>query len=298
MICSQASTRRAARLTALAILILLGVPRTAVGLTVVFSPDRPRPGDVVLVRVKGAPADLEGEWGGAPLHFFPVRVGVAALAGVDLDAVPGPFAWRLSQPMAKGGRLVVGAGSVKIHPRAFDTQHLTLPPGQVDLDDETLAQVRADRAELDAALAGAAPTRLWRAAFRTPIDGGRPTGGFGLRRIINNQPRSPHAGYDWAAPRGTPVLAANAGRVALVSRHFFAGQLVVLDHGLGLFTLYFHLDEGRVATGDAVTRGQPIGTVGASGRVTGPHLHFAVLLGGARVDPIALLAIEPPPDGP
>jgi murein DD-endopeptidase MepM/ murein hydrolase activator NlpD len=295
---SELTPRGAARLAAFAILILPAVLQPAAGLTVVFSPERARPGDVVLVHVKAAPADLEGELGAAPLRFFPVRDGVAALAGVDLDVVPGPVRWRLTRPMATGGRLVVGTGSVRIHPRAFDTQRLTLPPGQVDLDAETLARVKAERAEMEGALAGTAPERLWREAFRTPIDDGRPTGGFGLRRIINNQPRSPHTGYDWAAPVGTPVLAANAGRVALVARHFFAGQLVVLDHGLGLVTLYFHLDEPRVATGDVVTRGQTLGTVGATGRVTGPHLHFGVLLGGARVDPIALLAIEPPPAGP
>jgi hypothetical protein len=292
------SPRSPAWLAALAILILLSALQSAAGLTVVFTPERARPGDVVLVHVKGAPPDVEGELAAAPLRFFPVRDGVAALAGVDVDVLPGPVKWRLTQPMAKGGRLVVATGSVKIHPRTFDTQHLTFPPGQVDLDAETLARVKAERAEMDAALAGGASERLWREPFRTPIDDGRPTGGFGLRRIINNQPRSPHTGYDWAAPRGTPVLATNGGRVALVSRHFFAGQLVVLDHGLGLFTLYFHLDEARVATNDAVARGQTIGTVGASGRVTGPHLHFGVLLGGARVDPIALLALKPPPAGP
>jgi len=90
------------------------------------------------------------------------------------------------------------------------------------------------------------------------------------------------------------VLAANAGRVALVAEYFFAGRNVILDHGLGLFTFYFHLIEARVAAGESVEAGQVIGTVGATGRVTGPHLHFGVLLGGARVDPEALLRLVPP----
>jgi murein DD-endopeptidase MepM/ murein hydrolase activator NlpD len=94
------------------------------------------------------------------------------------------------------------------------------------------------------------------------------------------------------------VLAANAGRTALVAEHFFAGRNVLLDHGLGLFTLYFHLTEARVALGEPVAAGQVIGTVGATGRVTGPHLHFAVLLAGARVDPEALLRLTPPEESP
>src|SRR5262249_3512958 len=226
------------------------------------------------------------------------RGGVAALAGVDLDVPAGPLPWRLVRPTASGGRVAVATRAVALQHRALDTQRLTLPPRQGDLDDATLAPGPAARGPLARVRVASATGRRGREAFRAPLDGGQPTGGFGLRRIINNQPRSPHAGYDWAAPVGTPVLAANAGRVALVARHFFAGQFVALDHGLGLFTLYFHLDEARVAAGDAVARGQSIGTVGATGRVTGPHLHFAVLLGGARVDPITLLAVEPPPGGP
>jgi murein DD-endopeptidase MepM/ murein hydrolase activator NlpD len=262
-----------------------------------LAPERPRPGDVVLVRVAGGPPGLEGEWNGQPLRFFPVPGGLAALAGVDLDTRPGPLAWRLARPMADGGRLVVGQGTVTVQPRHFETQHLTLPPAQVDLDPATLARVRAEQAELAAVLAASGVERLWTGPFRTPVDGGQPSGGFGLRRVINKQPRSPHTGYDWAAPRGTPVFAANAGRVALAGEHFFAGRLVVLDHGLGLFTLYFHLDETRVTAGERVQGGQPIGTVGATGRVTGPHLHLGVSLGGARVDPMALLALVPPDGG-
>src|SRR4030095_7635495 len=112
------------------------------------------------------------------------------------------------------------------------------------------------------------------------------------------QRRRRRTGDDGPAPAGTPVLAANTGRVALVAEHFFAGRNVILDHGLGLFTLYFHLTEARVARGELVTGGQVIGTVGATGRVTGAHLHFAVLLNGARVDPEALLRLGAPAEQP
>jgi len=223
---------------------------------------------------------------------------VAALIGIDLDVRPGHIGWRVTRPsVAKnGGALATGA--VTVRARAFPTQPLTLPKGMVDLDAPTLARVETEREELKAALATGAAERLWRGPFRIPVEGGQPTGGFGLRRILNGQPRSPHTGYDWAAPAGTPVLAANTGRAALVAEHFFAGRNVVLDHGLGLFTLYFHLTEARVAPGESVNAGQVIGTVGATGRVTGPHLHFAVLLNGARVDPEALLRLAPPEESP
>src|SRR5205823_5615765 len=136
------------------------------------------------------------------------------------------------------------------------------------------------------------PERLWRGAFVRPVAGTEPPSGFGARRIINGRPRAAHGGADYRAPQGTPVVAANAGRVALVGDYFFPGRLIALDHGLGLYTLYFHLDSVAVSEGERVDRGQPIGTVGATGRATGPHLHFGAQLGSARVDPAALLALR------
>jgi murein DD-endopeptidase MepM/ murein hydrolase activator NlpD len=102
----------------------------------------------------------------------------------------------------------------------------------------------------------------------------------------------PHAGVDFVADRGTAVVAANSGRIALVGDYFFPGRLVIVDHGLGLYTLYFHLDTVSVNEHDHVDRGQPIGTVGATGRATGPHLHFGAQLGTARIDPVALFGLN------
>jgi len=282
---------------------LLGLATPAPAVTegpvrVAVAPPSPQPGDVVLLQISGGPPDVRADWDGRPLALFPTAHGVAALIGIDLDVRPGHIGWRVTRPsVAKnGGALATGA--VTVRARTFPTQPLTLPKGMVDLDAPTLARVETEREELKAALAAGAAERLWRGPFRIPVDGGQPTGGFGLRRVLNGQPRSPHTGYDWAAPAGTPVLAANTGRAALVAEYFFAGRNVVLDHGLGLFTLYFHLTEVRVAPGESVSAGQVIGTVGATGRVTGPHLHFAVLLNGARVDPEALLRLAPPEESP
>jgi len=282
-------------------LLGLGAPAAAVTdgpVRVTVVPSSPQPGDVVLLEIGSAPPDVRAEWDGRPLALFPTAHGMAALVGIDLDVRPGPIAWRVTRPSAAKNGGALAAGAVTVRARTFPTQPLTLPKGMVDLDAPTLARVETEREELKAALGAGAAERLWRGAFRIPVDGGQPTGGFGLRRVLNGQPRSPHTGYDWAAPAGTPVLASNAGRVALVAEHFFAGRNVILDHGLGLFTLYFHLTEARVARGEPVTGGQVIGTVGATGRVTGAHLHFAVLLNGARVDPEALLRLAPPEESP
>ncbi|MCY3927496.1 MAG: M23 family metallopeptidase [Acidobacteria bacterium] len=117
-----------------------------------------------------------------------------------------------------------------------------------------------------------------------------PAGGrFGAKRIINGEPRSPHTGADYAVPRGTPVLAVGDAVVALTGEFFFSGNAVFLDHGNGLISMYFHLHEVFVKQGEEVTRGSRLGSVGSTGRSTGPHLHFGIRWQGARVDPALLL---------
>ena len=252
-----------------------------------------QPGSVGLVRVEpvAAGASVEGTVVGQSLTFFPYAEGVAALLGLDLDVAPGRHPWSVRVLRRDGSSLVVD-GSIEVETRQFHVQRLTLPPGQVDLDPETLRRVEREVQRLRATYVTLTPERLWRGRFLAPLAGAGPGEGFGARRIINGQPRSPHSGIDYAADRGTPVLAVNAGRVALVAEYFFPGRLVVIDHGLRLHTLYFHLDRALVAEGDRVDRGQPIGAVGATGRATGPHLHFGAQLGSARIDPQALLDLR------
>ena len=213
------------------------------------APSSPHPGDVLLFQVTGAPPDVRVEWDGRPVAGFPSGSHWVALIGIDLDVRPGAVGWRVTRPSATKNGGALAAGAVTVRPRTFPTQKLTFPQAMVDLDPPTLARVASERGEVRAALADSVRERLWRGPFRHPVESARATGGFGLRRIINGQPRSPHTGFDWAAPVGTPVLATNAGRVALVAEHFFAGRNVVLDHGLGLFTFYYHLDETRVGAG-------------------------------------------------
>lgn len=255
-------------------------------------PSPPRVGDVALLRVHGAgdEARVEGSVGGRPVTFFRDASAHAALVGFDLELKAGREPWLVTVRDPKGpGRRATG--TVTVESRDFPVQRLTLPPTVVDLDPETERRAVAEGQTLREIYRTITPERLWRGAFVRPVAVDEPGTGFGARRIINGKPRMPHGGTDYAAPRGTPVVSANDGRVALVGEYFFPGRLVVVDHGLGLYTLYFHLDEVRVETGERVGRGQTVGTVGSTGRATGPHLHFGVQVGAARVDPERLLSL-------
>ena len=234
--------------------------------------------------------ELRGNLGNQSLVFSSVGRGrMQALVGVDLEAA-GRLLLRLEGKDPQG-QVHVRKWPIQVRPRRFAVQRLTLPQHMVELDPETATRVSEEAGRLKALWEAATPERLWRGAFLSPVISGAKPEGFGLRRIINNQPRSPHSGADYKAPRGSVVRAPNAARVALAEEQFFAGNALVLDHGLGLYTIYFHLQEFAVKTGDVVQKGQEIGRVGATGRATGPHLHFGVRLNGARIDPAALLRL-------
>jgi murein DD-endopeptidase MepM/ murein hydrolase activator NlpD len=278
------------------LLVILLLPATPAyahePLKIRWEPAAPRQGDMALVFITRlhAPSAVEGSVGGQPLSFFPYGDGYAALAGFDLETKPGKRAWRVGAVDGRGGS-VRASGTVQVKERKFPVQRLTLPRTLVELDPPTLARVEEESSRLKTLYATITPERLWRGRFTRPVGGTEDGTGFGARRIINGLRRSPHAGVDYSADAGTPVVAANGGKVALVGEMFFPGRLVVLDHGLGLFTLYFHLERVDVQEGEQVERGQPIGAVRASGRATGPHLHFAAHLRQARIDPAALLTL-------
>lgn len=261
-------------------------------LTVRWYPAKPRVGDAALLHLRGAPdgASVEGMVDGHPLVFFPYAGGHAALVGFDLEVKPGAKSWQLAV-LQPAGEPRTARGQVRVLSRDFPVQRLSLPPGMVDLDPETERRALAEAEQLRTLYRTITPLRLWRGAFTRPVGGSEPGTGFGARRIINGKPRMPHGGTDYAAATGTPVVAVNSGRVALVGDFFFPGRLVAIDHGLGLYTLYFHLDSVAVGQGDPVERGQTIGAVGATGRATGPHLHFGAHVAGARIDPATLLGL-------
>jgi hypothetical protein len=262
-------------------------------LAVTWHPARVRAGDVTWLYLRGVPedAEVEGSVGDRPLGLFPYGDGQAAIVGFDLETKPGRQTWRLVV-LERGQEPRRLAGSVAVHRRDFPVQRLTLPPGMAELDPETERRAVGEAERLQTLYRMSTGERLWRGRWVLPVAVTKPGTGFGARRVINGKPRSPHGGSDYPAPLGTPVVAANSGRVALVGDYFFPGRLVVVDHGLGLYTLYFHLQQVTVIVGAHVERGQPIGTVGATGRATGPHLHFGVQAGRARVDPAALLQLD------
>ena len=207
-----------------------------------------------------------------------------ALVGIALAAKPGTKL-RVEAQRAGGA---LERFDIDVGPKQYAAQHLKVPPGQVDLSPEDLARYERERVHLAAVLktfSDAVPAML---AMLQPVPGPR-SGTFGLRRYFNGQPRSPHTGMDIAAPSGTPVIAANAGRVIDTGDYFFPGRTVILDHGQGLLSLYSHLSAIEAGVGDAVAAGAPIGKVGATGRVTGPHLHFSVYLNTVAVDPALFL---------
>jgi murein DD-endopeptidase MepM/ murein hydrolase activator NlpD len=207
-----------------------------------------------------------------------------AVVGIPLSAAPGSA---LPVAIERIGREVETL-AVTVRPKRYATQRLNVKPGQVDLSPEDLARFEQERAHLAEVLktfSDFAPASL---RLLPPCAGAR-SSSFGLRRVFNGQPRNPHNGMDIAAPAGTAVAAAGAGRVIDVGDYFFSGQTVILDHGQGLLTLYAHLSAVDVAVDSSVAAGARIGAVGASGRVTGPHLHFSVFLNRTAVNPALFL---------
>jgi murein DD-endopeptidase MepM/ murein hydrolase activator NlpD len=222
-----------------------------------------------------------------PISFFKKNTNeYAAIIGIDLDQPVG--LQTLGVTWKRGESTDRREIPIEVVSASFGTQTLKLPKGMVDLDPPTLARVEKEQARMREIFNKSADQKLWEEAFIVPTEG-KVAGTFGLRRIMNGQPRNPHTGEDITAPLGAPVLASNGGKVILVGDFYFNGQSVIIDHGLGLFSMYFHLSETAVKEGETVKKGQAIGSVGQSGRATGPHLHWGVRLNGARVNPFSLI---------
>ncbi len=252
---------------------------------------------VVEVRSPQVLHELRAAWMGQALQFWEAEDGSRrALLGVDLEQQTGQFPLTLSARLEKGGRLACSA-LLKIAEGEFAIERLTVRRRFVELSPKDAERVEQESRRLLEIFSRVTPERLWNGGFRSPLEDGKASGNFGRRRILNNQPRSPHGGEDFSAPAGTPVQAAQRGRVALADDLLLSGKTVVLDHGLGLYTFYGHLSSMSVKEGQAVEAGAVVGRVGATGRVTGAHLHWAVRVNRQRVNPLALTAILPVEQG-
>jgi murein DD-endopeptidase MepM/ murein hydrolase activator NlpD len=211
--------------------------------------------------------------------------GWRAVVGIPLATLPGPQSARLKSTAPDAP---VRSLSFKVTPKTYAEQKLTVEPRKVDPLPEDLKRIEAETARTEKALStyseDLAPTWHWTA----PVPGER-SSSFGLRRVFNGQSRNPHSGMDIAAATGTPIHSPADGRVVDTGNFFFNGNTVFVDHGQGVLTLYCHLSRVDVKPGDKVRAGQVLGLVGATGRVTGPHLHWGVAVNRAMVDPALFL---------
>src|SRR5712671_1673220 len=213
-----------------------------------------------------------------------------ALLGVDLELKPETYPLTLTAKTESAEEIRCSA-PIDVKEGKFATESLKVAPNFVEPNPEQLARAEAERQRLRAIFATITPQRLWDGSFHYPLAGITTGGNFGKRRILNGKAGSPHGGVDFPAPAGTPVYAAQRGRVVLAEPLYFSGNTVVLDHGLGLYTFYAHFESISVQPGDLVGTGALLGRVGATGRVTGPHLHWGATVNRARTNPLQLISL-------
>ncbi len=275
------------------------------GPTIRLAPGSLRPGDALLVTIEGvapsvatstsgtvgtAHATATSGTGGAgdpagtpaprPLHFFPTSTGIQAVVALPVELAPGSLAVEVRLP----GRQPPLLATAQVVDPAFPETVLTVEPKFVSPSPEQKRRMEEDQAAFRRAFARPFEPPLFDGAFAPPRRAAV-TGRFGERRMFNGEKRSQHYGTDLAGAIGEPVLATNDGVVVLVRDCFASGKSIAVAHGGGLFSVYFHLSAFDVAEGARVRRGQAIGKVGATGRVTGPHLHFGIKVTDLYVDP-------------
>jgi murein DD-endopeptidase MepM/ murein hydrolase activator NlpD len=283
---------------------LPGVTKCGGGVTLRVNPIRARQGTLVLaeVRSRATLVSVKGSWNGREVGFWEESpAGPAArsagkadlwkgLLGVDLEKPAGVY--ELTVFVTEKGNDAVGCGTkIGVAVGRFPTERLTVDNQFVEPNPEQAQRAEEEGEKLRKIYATATPDRLWHGKFRLPLDNVTTGGNFGRRRVLNGHPRSPHGGVDFPSPVGTPIHATQAGRVVLAEPLYFAGNTVVVDHGLGIYTFYGHLSVIRVKVGDELEAGTVLGDVGATGRVTGPHLHWGLSVNRDRVNAMELVRV-------
>lgn len=253
-----------------------------------------QPGEVAVFTLRGSDDISQAQVRVFDREFVGYRVDARTwrvLVGIDLETAPRTYsaeAFALDHPVAMHASV-----SLRVVPGHFRTRKLTVDEAFVNPPPEAMERIARETAELNDLWAHSATTKLWTGPFVRPVPDPA-NSAFGTRSILNGQPRSPHSGADFNSATGTPIKSPSAGRVVLAGDRYYTGNTVMIDHGLTLFSLFAHLSEIQVKVGDTVAAGEVVGKVGATGRVTGPHLHWSVRLNGTRVDPLSLLAVLGP----
>jgi murein DD-endopeptidase MepM/ murein hydrolase activator NlpD len=280
------------------------VHSTAARWTVVIRPARLVNGTPVLFRVTSQKPvrTLSGNWLGHEIAFSfdASRKSWFALAGVSLETKPGAYPIRLhGETIARqsagppDGQAISFEKQIRVERRRYPRVHLKVPGRYTAPSPEDQRQIEQDKATKEDAFKTLSPGREWKGSFAPPVNAAI-SDVFGVQRVFNGSVQSTHQGLDFRVPSGTSVAAVNSGRVILARPLFFEGNCVVIDHGQGLLTLYFHLSKFSVKEGDDVSKGQPIGLSGGTGRATGPHLHLAVRWQGVYLNPQVLLKLNLP----
>lgn len=278
-------------------------PRCSGGLELSLSAPQAAQGSLILAQLQSKKAlrEVTGKWIDRSVYFWKVKAGSAgttaarvdrreALLGVDLEKPPGRYELSVTATTEDGApaecsaKLVVTSGK-------FATEKLTVAKQFVEPNEQQASRAVAEQKKLRELFDHVTPEKLWQGSFRFPLTGVTKGTNFGKRRILNGQPRSPHTGADFPALTGTPIHATQSGRVVLAEELYFSGNTVIVDHGLGVYSLYGHLSVTDVAVGDDVKAGTVLGQVGATGRVTGPHLHWGITVNKARINPVRMVSL-------
>ncbi len=268
----------------IALMLCLALPAHAEGFVTRLL-NKPVPGGVAVVDLGEGSSAPQARYQGKPVLVVKEEGRRwIAIVGIPLTVKPG------TQQIEANGQAL----SFTVGPKHYREQRITLKnQEQVNPSPANLKRIERELAEQTRAYQQFSPRQPSNLLFDRPVNGPL-SSPFGLRRFFNGEERNPHSGLDFAANRGTPIKAPAAGKVILIGDYFFNGKTVFLDHGQGLISMFCHLSEIDVQLGDEIARGGHIGKVGATGRATGPHLHWNVSLNDARVDPAIFIGAFKP----
>ena len=272
-------------------LLLLGLSAGGLQAASLLAPDKLAIGQPAVITIEvqqvALPLLAEFQERNFTLYSLPNGQGYTGMIGADLKTEPGEYILAIK---GQNG-LLIDHKAIQVVDHDYGTRNITVEEKFVEFDDATLARIKEENQRQAAVYTTYTLERHWQGAFIKPLNS-VVVGKFGRKSIINGQPRSPHGGVDLRGAVGTPIKAPADGRVALTMDSYFSGKLVLIDHGQGLVSAYRHLSKISVQEGQMLRQGETLGLVGATGRVTGPHLHFDIHLQNATIDPLAFIELS------